>query len=112
MITAVAGAPDCDRHQVLVEEAFTDLKGLVTVLVATGTLPDQKSCEQFFAQVRREYEINTLGVISLLTQAANRFERQGAGTLCVISSVAGDRGRHPTMSMARPRAFCGSLRKR
>jgi NAD(P)-dependent dehydrogenase (short-subunit alcohol dehydrogenase family) len=31
--------------------------------------------------------------MSLLTQLANRFERQGFGILGVISSVAGDRGR-------------------
>ena len=64
-----------------------------TVLIAHGTLPDQKSCEQSFETARREFEINALGVMSLLTHAANRFERQGFGTLAVIGSVAGDRGR-------------------
>ena len=93
VITAVADARDFDRHQALVDEAFIVLQGLDTVLIAHGTLPDQKVCEQSFAQLRREFEINALGVMSLLTHAANRFERQGAGTLCVISSVAGDRGR-------------------
>jgi decaprenylphospho-beta-D-erythro-pentofuranosid-2-ulose 2-reductase len=31
--------------------------------------------------------------MSVLTHLANRFERQGFGTIAVISSVAGDRGR-------------------
>lgn len=93
VMTAIADALDFDRHQTLVDEAFTVLNGLDTLLIAHGTLPDQKFCEQSFDQVRREFEINAMGVMSLLTHAANRFERQGLGTLCVISSVAGDRGR-------------------
>jgi short-subunit dehydrogenase len=93
VITAVADARDFDRHQALIDQAFTGLNGLDTVLIAHGTLPDQKGCEQSFTLFRREFEINALGVMSLLTHAANRFEDQGFGTLCVISSVAGDRGR-------------------
>ena len=56
-------------------------------------MPDQNCCEQSFDLVRREFEINTLGTLSLLTHASNLFANQGFGTLCVISSVAGDRGR-------------------
>ena len=93
VVTAVADARDFDRHQSLVDEASAALGGLDTVLIAHGSLADQKSCEQSFDAVRREFEINALGVISLLTHAANTFAGQGFGTLCVISSVAGDRGR-------------------
>lgn len=93
VMTGIADALDFDRHQALVDEAFSALNGLDTVLIAHGTLPDQKTCEQSFDLVRHEFEINAMGVMSLLTHAANRFERQGFGTLCVISSVAGDRGR-------------------
>ena len=93
VMTARADALDFDRHQTLIDEAFAALNGLDTVLIAHGSLPDQKCCEQSFDQVRREFEINTMAVLSLLTHAANKFEGQGFGTLCVISSVAGDRGR-------------------
>ena len=93
VVTAVADARDFDRHQTLVDEAITALDGLDAVLIAHGTLPDQQSCEQSFTEVRDAFDINTLAVISLLTHAANRFERQGFGILCVIASVAGDRGR-------------------
>ena len=37
--------------------------------------------------------MNLLSALSLLTHIANRFEREGRGTIVVISSVAGDRGR-------------------
>jgi short-subunit dehydrogenase len=90
---AVADALEFDRHQTVVKEACEALGGLDTVLIAHGTLPDQKSCEQSFETARREFEINALAVMSLLTHVANRFEGQGFGTIAVISSVAGDRGR-------------------
>jgi short-subunit dehydrogenase len=40
-----------------------------------------------------EIKTNALSVISLLTLIANRFEAKRAGSIAVISSVAGDRGR-------------------
>ncbi len=90
---ACADALDFDDHQALIDEAFEVLNGLDMVLIAHGTLPDQKYCEQSFDRTRREFEINAMAVLSLLTHAAKRFAGQGFGTLCVISSVAGDRGR-------------------
>ncbi len=38
-------------------------------------------------------ETNYLSVVRLLTPAANRFEERRRGFICVVSSVAGDRGR-------------------
>jgi len=90
---SVADARDFDRHQALVDDAFKALNGLDTALIAHGTLPDQRDCEKSFEAARQEFEINALAVMSLLTHLANRFERQGFGTIAVISSVAGDRGR-------------------
>jgi decaprenylphospho-beta-D-erythro-pentofuranosid-2-ulose 2-reductase len=91
--TASADALDFDRHPGLVNAAFEALSGLDTALIAHGTLPDQKSCEESFEATRRAFEINALGVMSLLTHVANRFEAQGFGTIAALGSVAGDRGR-------------------
>jgi decaprenylphospho-beta-D-erythro-pentofuranosid-2-ulose 2-reductase len=91
--TAAADALDFDRHRALVNAAFEALGGLDTALIAHGTLPDQKSCEESFEAARRAFEINALGVMSLLTHLANRFEAQRFGTIAVLGSVAGDRGR-------------------
>ncbi len=93
VFTSVADARDFDTHQQVFEDAFTELQSIDTVLIAHGTLPDQQSCEKSFDELRLEFETNALSVMSLLTHAANRLEQQGSGTLCVISSVAGDRGR-------------------
>ncbi len=91
--TWVMDATDYDRHQEVIEEAVERLGGLDLVLMAHGTLPDQKACEASFEMTRREFETNALSVISLLTHVANYFEQENQGTVAVISSVAGDRGR-------------------
>jgi decaprenylphospho-beta-D-erythro-pentofuranosid-2-ulose 2-reductase len=62
-------------------------------LLAHGTLPDQTVCEGDAVQALAALEINALSHIGLLTLLANRFELDGKGTLAVITSVAGDRGR-------------------
>src|SRR5690606_10124772 len=64
-----------------------------TVLVAHGTLGDQKKGELDYAVAEREYQTNFLSVVSLLTPIANDFESRKSGAIAVISSVAGDRGR-------------------
>lgn len=93
VVTATCDARDFQQHQELVNQVFGELGGLDILLIAHGTLPDQKDCEQSFNSLRREFEINAMGVMSLLTHTANRYEEQGFGSLCAISSVAGDRGR-------------------
>lgn len=85
----------CDdkAHELLLEEAQAALGNLDGVLIAHGTLPDQKACETSVATTRQEIETNALSVISLLTLLGNDFEHQRSGVIAVISSVAGDRGR-------------------
>jgi len=91
--TASLDVLNFDRHQSVIDAAIETLDGLDLVLIAHGTLPDQKDCEQSFEITKKAFEINALGTISLLTHLANYFEQKGEGTIAVISSVAGDRGR-------------------
>lgn len=91
--TEVLDVLDYDRHKVVVNAAIESLDGLTLALIAHGTLPDQKACEQSFELTQREFQINALSTISLLTHLASYFEERGQGTIAVISSVAGDRGR-------------------
>jgi len=90
---AVADLNDFSRHEALLDEATATLGGLEVVLIAYGTLSDQKACERSFEATERELRTNFLSVVSLLTPLANRMEAQRGGTIAVISSVAGDRGR-------------------
>ncbi|AEM49089.1 short-chain dehydrogenase/reductase SDR [Acidithiobacillus ferrivorans SS3] len=91
--TMVLDANDTTKHADLISQAETTMGGLDTILVAHGTLSDQKACEASFDETLKELQTNCLSVISLLTHIANRFEEQKHGTIVVISSVAGDRGR-------------------
>lgn len=91
--TVVMDALEMNRHADLVRQAQEQLQGLDVALIAHGTLPDQQACDRSFDVARRELEINMMSVVSLLIVLANSFERARGGTIAVLSSVAGDRGR-------------------
>ena len=91
--TAVMDALDYAAHETLVRKAAAELGGIDLAIVAHGTLPDQETCERSWESTRREFEVNALSVISLLTHLGSYFEARARGQIVVISSVAGDRGR-------------------
>ena len=91
--TALADLDDLGRHAALVEEAWAACGGLDAALIAQGTLPDQAACERDFELTHRQWTTNFIAPASLAARLADRFEAANAGTLAVISSVAGDRGR-------------------
>lgn len=80
-------------HPALIEASFSSLRNIDIAVIAHGSLPDQKKCEADVNTALREFNVNGLSVISLLTLLANRFEQQRHGSIVVISSVAGERGR-------------------
>lgn len=82
-----------NHHSKLIEAADKALNGIDIVLIAHGTLPRQKSCEENVRETLAEIHTNAISSISLLTLIANYFEKKQNGTIAVISSVAGDRGR-------------------
>ena len=63
------------------------------VLCAVGLLGDQQAAWEDAEQAERLLCTNFNGPARLLGLAASEFERQGAGLIIGISSVAGDRGR-------------------
>ncbi len=82
-----------DQHKALIDEIYQVYPTIDTVLIAHGTLPDQQQCQAEVEETLQQININALSTLSLLTLLANRFEQQRSGTIAVISSVAGDRGR-------------------
>ncbi|MCK5876127.1 MAG: SDR family NAD(P)-dependent oxidoreductase, partial [Candidatus Marithrix sp.] len=84
---------NCEQHQDILQQADASLEGMDVVLIAYGTLDDQKECEQNYANAERALHTNFLSVVSLLTLLANKMEPQNYGCIAVISSVAGVRGR-------------------
>lgn len=81
------------RHENILQNAKNKLGVIDIAFIAHGTLPDQQDCEKNFELTLASFNTNALGTISLMTHLANIFEIQRTGTIAVISSVAGDRGR-------------------
>jgi short-subunit dehydrogenase len=100
----------------MLERCASELGALDIVLVAPGTLPDQAACQADPVLAVREFNTNAVSVIALLTSIANLLEVQKRGTLAVISSVAGDRGRPSNYlygsAKAALSAFCEGLNAR
>jgi decaprenylphospho-beta-D-erythro-pentofuranosid-2-ulose 2-reductase len=80
-------------HPAMLERAVTSLGGLDCALIAHGTLGDQPASEADYATAAASFQTNFLSAVSLVTWLANYFAAQYRGTIAVISSVAGDRGR-------------------
>jgi short-subunit dehydrogenase len=107
---------DIEHHAEMLDTAVEAMGGIDTVLIAHGTLPNQKACEQSIEKALAEIKTNAISTISLLTHIANIFEVKRAGTIAVISSVAGDRGRASNYvygsAKAMVTAFTSGLRQR
>jgi decaprenylphospho-beta-D-erythro-pentofuranosid-2-ulose 2-reductase len=107
---------DMDGHAMLLDTAEAAMGGIDTVLIAHGTLSNQKACEQSVHKTLGEIKTNALSTISLLILIANRFEAKQAGAIAVISSVAGDRGRASNYAYGSAKAmvtaFTSGLRQR
>ena len=107
---------ETDRHVEMIDAAEDAMGGVDVVLIAHGTLSNQKSCELSVEETLDEIQTNALSTISLLTLIANKFEVKRSGTICVISSVAGDRGRASNYvygsAKAMVTAFTSGLRQR
>jgi short-subunit dehydrogenase len=112
----VMDANDFGDHEAMLNVAESSLGGLDAVLVAHGTLGDQKACEASVERTLQELNTNGVSVVALLTRVAARFEQRRAGTIVVISSVAGDRGRQSNYvygsAKALVTAFTSGLRQR
>lgn len=84
---------DIGAHAAMFDAATAALGGIDVALIAHGSLPDQKSCQASVEQTLKELNTNGVSVVALATRLGELFAAQGAGSLAVISSVAGDRGR-------------------
>jgi len=82
-----------EMHDEIIQSAIGKLESVDIALLAHGTLSDQKKCEESAGLATKEIHNNAISTVSLLTIIANVFEKQRKGVICVIGSVAGDRGR-------------------
>lgn len=82
-----------DQHADLVGHAVQVLGGVDIALIAHGTATDQHRAQLDLAYALSELRTNGISVINLSAMLTTVLEAQGHGTLAVISSVAGERGR-------------------
>lgn len=86
-------AADVNGHEKTLDKALSEFGQFDQVLLAHGDLPDQKECEHSFEKSHTTLTTNLLSPIAFLTWLAPYFEKRKTGTIAVITSVAGDRGR-------------------
>lgn len=82
-----------DQHEALLTAILQEINQYDRVLIAQGTLPEQTTIQQTYEQTEQTIRDNALSTISLCTSIANSMEQAKTGTIAIISSVAGDRGR-------------------
>lgn len=114
--TAVVDLDDATKHPELLAHAVNSLSGLDVAFIALGVLGDARESERNFAEAHRILQTNFVTVVSLLTWLGNYCAQRHHGTLAVLSSVAGDRGRKSNYvygsSKAGLTAFVAGLRNR
>ncbi|MDE1154261.1 MAG: SDR family oxidoreductase [Acidobacteriaceae bacterium] len=91
--SAVADLDDTNHHPELLAHAINSLGGLDVAFVVMGALGSQEAAEKHFPDAHRLLHTNYVAPASLLTWLANYCAQRHAGTLAVVSSVAGERGR-------------------
>jgi short-subunit dehydrogenase len=82
-----------DEVPALFQRITGELGGLDLIVYSSGVMPIVEEDEFDFQKDRRMIEVNDLGAVAWLNEAATRFRGTGHGTILGIGSVAGDRGR-------------------
>lgn len=90
---AVYDFNDWQQHQATVLKGAEQLGAIDIAIVAHGSLPDQRECETSAAPLKACMEDNFTSAAIILQACAMQLELQRHGTLAMVSSVAGDRGR-------------------
>jgi NAD(P)-dependent dehydrogenase (short-subunit alcohol dehydrogenase family) len=100
---AVAGTHDCDLldpegFPAALDAAFAALGRVDAVVVTAGLFATQPALEADRALARRLLEADFSGTVLFCEESRERLlGQEGGGTLCVFSSVAGERGRKPVV---------------
>jgi decaprenylphospho-beta-D-erythro-pentofuranosid-2-ulose 2-reductase len=78
-------------------DAELALGGLDTVVVTSGMFATQEAMEADPELARRLLTVDFANTVVFCEEARRRLLARGGGTLCVFSSVAGERGRKPVI---------------
>ena len=79
-----------------IEKAVRDIakQGVIDIaLIAHGSLPEQADCQTDLALCKKTLEVNAISPVLFAESLAAVMEKEKQGTIAIIGSVAGDRGR-------------------
>ena len=99
---AVAGTAECDLSEpdgfpAALAAAEDALGTMETVIVTAALFSPQEELEDDPALTRRLLDVDFARTVEFCEAAKRRLLDAGGGTLCVFSSVAGERGRKPVI---------------
>ncbi|WP_428666021.1 SDR family NAD(P)-dependent oxidoreductase [Reyranella sp.] len=77
------------------------------VLIAHGWMSSQQSCQEDLAVCRESLEVNAVSPVLFAEAFAAHFARANRGTIAIIGSVAGDRGRKANYTYAASKGLLG-----
>jgi NAD(P)-dependent dehydrogenase (short-subunit alcohol dehydrogenase family) len=96
------GFAECDLERTetfapALAAAEAHMGGLDTVVVTAGVFATQDALEADLERTRRLLDVDFTQTVVFCEAARARLLAGGGGTLCVFSSVAGERGRRPVV---------------
>lgn len=86
-------ALDLASHPDFATHCVAQSDGQLNIFAAVGVMPEQEAVDRDRRLLRQTVETNFTGVVSVLSAFAPALESQRGGTVMVMGSVAGDRGR-------------------
>jgi len=92
-LTYTADLAAVQQHAAIFDFARRAFPDFDTVLLAYGSMHDQKDSETSVDILLEELQVNFVSATAILTLFATDLERRRTGCLAAITSVAGDRGR-------------------
>jgi short-subunit dehydrogenase len=93
VLTYTHDVADFEAIPALFQTIAGDLGGLDLIIYNAGVMPAVAPDEYSFEKDKLMIDVNLLGAMAWLGQAAVRFSRAKKGRIVGISSIAGDRGR-------------------
>ena len=93
ILTYAADLSFVAQHEGVLEFASHRFPDFDTVLLAYGSMHNQKDSESSIALLLEELQVDFVSAAAILTLFAAEMERRRTGCIAAITSVAGDRGR-------------------
>ena len=97
VVVALCDLEDTQSFRPALESAEQALEGMDTVVVTAAVFATQEKMEQNPVLAQKMLTVDFANTIVFCEEARKKLLLRGKGTLCVFSSVAGDRARKPVV---------------